>query len=77
MEIQLKSACKGMSLTSDRISDVIDSKNRAHEVLNNFGLLSGCTPWEIGICKPWKELCDSASNLSSSDWDEAVQPFLT
>jgi hypothetical protein len=71
VEIQSKSACRGISLTSDRISAAKDWK-QAHEVLNNVGLLSGCTPWEMGICKPSKELCDSAYNLSSSDWDETV-----
>jgi hypothetical protein len=72
VETQSKSACRGISLISDRISDAIDSKKQAFEVLSNFGPLSGCTPWEMGICKHWKELCDSASNLSSSDWDETV-----
>jgi len=51
VETQSQSACRGISLTSDRISDAIDLKKQAHEVFNNFGLLSGCTPWEMGICK--------------------------
>jgi len=72
VETQWKSACGEIPLTSDRISDTIDSKGQAHEVLNNLGLLSGCTPWQMGLCKHWKELCDSASNLSSCDWGETV-----